>query len=620
MEKFCVQCGEKLPEGAGFCKKCGAAAPASENTSAAGETEKPQGRTEKRGRKIGKGKTVAVAAAAVAVILAASIVIFLNSDGHQYRKNLMLAEEAYEAEDYEEALFYYEEALYFDDTIADVYLKPAEIYLVEKDYDKAAEMLENGLERISEEEESREILREKLVEVNLGRVDFLLANDDYENAKSKLRDGIEKTEDVKGLLREKMIEVYAKEADLLLSGNDYEKAEEILKEGKKETGDAAGTLNEKLSNTYRKEAEDFFAAKDYVQAAAVLREGQKETGDSSLEEFAVERFLTESNRYLEAGDCLAAVEVLTTGVENNGAAGISEREEYVRENIIIAKEIKVEYDNFGNIHEQEIHYNNDGNITKEIETVYHNSREEASVSSWTETEFVYDGQGKKLNATCTYDFGSKHTYMTYEYDSLGNMAKLSYYTDDGLWYWYEYEYDEQGNERKEIKYTGKDLYTGENLSSVWTEYEYDSQGNKLKEKTYNKEGEPIVWSEYEYDAQGNERKELRFDETGNIEDWYEMAYDEQGNRQKQKYYVGNGELRVCDEYEYDEYGNMTGDKQLSADDAILGESTWKYSYNVLGNVLDCCEFYKDNYYDSEAAPKQTRNWQYEYEYAYIGEL
>lgn len=453
MEKFCAQCGEKLPEGAGFCKKCGAAVPVPENVSAAGETEKAQGKIEKSG---GKGKAVAVAAAA-AVILAAGIVIFLNSDGHQCRKNLKLAEEAYGAEDYEEALFYYEEALYFDDTIADAYLKPAEIYLAEKEYEKAEELLSEGLNK---------------------------------------------------------------------------------------------------------------------------------TGDSSLQGCLAAMYVGKSNQCLENGECLEAVEILAEGMEKYDLEELSERDAYLREHIVIVKAIQKVYQDDKHLYDKESEYDRAGNILKE--TVIYDPDYEYKVSDIDE----------------------------YEYDAQGNMVKLTIYDDndaESMW-WYEYEYDAQGNRLKETAYLNAQIVN----YSRW-EQEYDGQGNRIRENGYYWtstyfDGETLLYyDDYEYDAQGNLTKDSWFDGNGELRAYYEYEYDGQGNVTKDASYSADGKLYSCYGYEYDTQGNITKYVKYKADDVQIAERKWENSYDILGNILDCCTLDRDN----DSTPE---NWQYEYEYAYIGEL
>lgn len=210
---FCYQCGNKVDEEAVFCPHCGArqkaedAAGTEKDTAAAQETAQPgnnrpedarpgsaspeNGRAESASpgsvqpgsdisgntpggdnpersgkKKRGKGGIIALAIGA-ALLIAAGVgcALYFTGDAYVSRRNMKLAEECFDAEEYEEALTYYEEALRRDPGLAEAYLKSADIWVMEEKYGKAIGVLEKGLKKTGEDEDSREEIQEKIEEV-----------------------------------------------------------------------------------------------------------------------------------------------------------------------------------------------------------------------------------------------------------------------------------------------------------------------------------------------------------------------------------------------------------------------------------------------------------------------
>ena len=199
-------------------------------------------------------KAVVISLIVVAVILiliGTGIALYLNSNGYQIRKNMKLAEENYEAGEYQEARSYYKEALRLDETIAEAYLKLAEIYLADKSYDKAIKQLKRGIKSVGKEENEEnekniEIMNTKLVDAYLEKAVFYLEVPDYGQALEILKEGIKDTDDGNSFLTDKLVEVYLGEADSFLAQGDYNRAVEILEEGKAETGDGKNILGDRL--------------------------------------------------------------------------------------------------------------------------------------------------------------------------------------------------------------------------------------------------------------------------------------------------------------------------------------------------------------------------------------
>ena len=245
MGKFCEQCGAQLQEGSVFCSKCGAstgmqvqntgekisdAVPEITFASGAQQVGSVQPVQEKNDKKEKKGKKAVimavVAAVAVMALLGTGVTLYLRSDGYQCKKNMQLAEKSYEAEEYKEALAYYKDALALDDTLVDAYLKSADIYVAEEDFEDALKILKKGMKKI-EDEESRNILNEELVEVYLAEADYFLKIEEYGQAANALKAGQEDVEN-SDALENKLVEVYLAEADYFLKIEEYGQAANVI--------------------------------------------------------------------------------------------------------------------------------------------------------------------------------------------------------------------------------------------------------------------------------------------------------------------------------------------------------------------------------------------------------
>lgn len=173
---FCQNCGKEIEEGAVFCTNCGASVQgADRNTdtvqtgSASTENIQTGDKGERSGpKKKGKGRIIAVAAVAVALAAAgvAGAVLYFTGDGYVSRKNMELAERCFDEEEYKDALTYCEEALKRNPGLTDAYLKSADILLFQEEYGDAVRILEKGLKRTRDDEDSQELLTEKIDEIN----------------------------------------------------------------------------------------------------------------------------------------------------------------------------------------------------------------------------------------------------------------------------------------------------------------------------------------------------------------------------------------------------------------------------------------------------------------------
>lgn len=186
---FCHNCGNEVKEDAVFCSHCGARQNAGKEAgteketktemNAAGTPEEartegiPSGNAPSGGasekpekKKKGKGGIIALIIGLVLAIGAGvGCALYFTGDAYVSRKNMKLAEECFDAEEYEEALEYYEKALKLDSGLAQAYIRSADIYLLEEKYGEAIEILEKGLKKTREDEDSQEEIEEKIEEI-----------------------------------------------------------------------------------------------------------------------------------------------------------------------------------------------------------------------------------------------------------------------------------------------------------------------------------------------------------------------------------------------------------------------------------------------------------------------
>ena len=154
---FCRKCGSVILEGHEFCAKCGTkvynvSLASSTNNPAMGipvnnvtnNSELPYPKSNKKDKKI----VVALVAAAIVLFctLIGVIVVYGNNPERKLEKQLELAQRYLEDLDYEQAIATYEAALEIDPKCVDAYIGLAEVYEEMEDYEKAAEILQKGLE------------------------------------------------------------------------------------------------------------------------------------------------------------------------------------------------------------------------------------------------------------------------------------------------------------------------------------------------------------------------------------------------------------------------------------------------------------------------------------------
>lgn len=309
----------------------------------------------------------------------------------------------------------------------------------------------------------------------------------------------------------------------------------------------------------------------------------------AMDKTYVDAYLKLADIYLEKGEYLSAVLALTDGRKETGDKTLAEREEYLREHIVVVNK-KYHYDD-GSIFENA--YDEYG--IEEIKNVKYNS--DGSVESREEAEIEYDEFGNMIKSVW-YSDGSVDCWGEGECDESENLIKWVLYDSEtgGIIKWREFEHDEYGNVIKKI-WCWDDGSVGS-----WEVYEYDESGNKIKEVDYDWDGSVESWWETEYDKSGNMIK--------HVNDYYSLLkfeYDESGNLIKEVY--GHTYDRSEDwwyEYIYDEFGNLTKKERHNSDGSV---GSWEeYKRDIMGNIISSRKY--DGY---------SSNYECEYQYTYISE-
>ncbi|MBP3570090.1 MAG: hypothetical protein J6K04_13120 [Lachnospiraceae bacterium] len=342
----------------------------------------------------------------------------------------------------------------------------------------------------------------------------------------------------------------------VVSITDYQELAESCRTGAM-VGDIALKVEEKKQQlqemeSYIAKAERYVKVGNYDGAREVLEEAYKVSGASELLEKKAEVYLAESNAYMRDWKYERAIEVLIEGQEDTGAELLYEREEYLRENIII-----------------------------DSMTTYHNgykySLEEYDVRDYGNSRFNeidYYGTGQE------YYEGSRG----YWYDEMGRCVKMDVSN----------EYTSEYKERK-----------GVNLHIEVYEYEYDSEGKCIVE-TYFVNDEIMYWYEYKYDSLGNRIKAMLYDRDGEFVGRHEYEYNEAEFCTKSLSYLSNDELISSTEYEYDEQGNCMREVNRSVDGELWRDNV--YQYDILGNCVRREDKLSGDWYNYEYSYVYDGNW------------
>lgn len=483
MGKFCDQCGKELAEGWEFCNECGAPVRNSDKNE---KEEKAAGNNKRKWILV-----VSVSAAALILTLAgACTFLYLSSNGYQCKKNMKLAEKKYEAGEYEEALSYYQAALERDDTVADAYLRSADIYLADESYDEAIGILQDGIEKSVEEERVNE-LKDKLAELCLKKSDYLLSQGKYEQAVGILAEGTGYTDAAE--LAEK--EVYLKENIIVRKEKEIERDDDnnVIKWGE--------SIYDNVGNLIKYE---FFDSDGNVEWGSEHEydESGNETKYVYFESGEISDW--EENEYNETGSMIKS-----ESYDANGNMYLYGEAEYDYAGNVAQF---IYYDSSGNkIGWSEYEYDKNGNMTKHLRYLQNGQLK-------FETE--YNESGNETKYVFYNDDENVREWIEYEYDENENLVRSTGYYGDGS-ISSETEYDGTGARTKSLAYDEEGNITGRE------EAEYDGEGHTKEYIAYNSEGS--VSSVIEYDQWGNEIKYTEYDDKGNPDEQWEKSYDSLGN-------------------------------------------------------------------------------------------
>ena len=130
----CKYCGTKNERNATYCSQCG-----------------------KKLEVVKKSKSKIIIISTITVIAIIIAAIFINKqlDTKQINDLLVQGDRYIEEKDYKKAEDTYLEIIEIDDKIVEPYLKLADVYTYQNDYDKAKEILELGEEKVSDEDKDK---------------------------------------------------------------------------------------------------------------------------------------------------------------------------------------------------------------------------------------------------------------------------------------------------------------------------------------------------------------------------------------------------------------------------------------------------------------------------------
>lgn len=642
---FCGSCGRKLNEGAVFCPNCGTPVPA-ESAAPAQEVQKPQEAAQApaaasaesaapvqevqkpKEKKAGsRGAVIALVVILLLVVGAgAGAAIYFTSDGYNIKKNLKQARQCFEEQEYEDALGYYDDALDLDDTLVDVYLESADIYVLQDEYENAIELLIKGRKRTGELEGAEPLLSDKLAEVYQAAADHYAGQGNYSQAYALLKEGIE---ELGGPIREgnqeelcraavltaRLEELYLSEAEKYLAEDNYYMARDVLKTGASAAG--SHTLFERLVETYSSEAEQYLEQKSYYDALWTLDDGALATGDDSLTARKTEVYVRWADDDLSQGYYRDALWVLDEGLEATGDASLEERRAVVYAQWAESCRRDGDYTGAFGLLDEGLEATGDASLAEQ-KTYLQEHLELIKVTAYSgyriQFELEFDEAGNLIRSF-SYSHGSEGEEL--EYDAFGKLAVRKAYSDGVLSY--IITYDEKETPRDQTWY---DRY-GEVIDYETATAEYDEAGK-------------VIWLTWSGEADNKtEQVEYLYDEAGNLTGTRRYAHD--GTLLSESGYTGEAitEIIVYDsdgsidrrtEYTYLEARSgmvLYADSMITYDGEGNVDSWLKheYEFDAMGNVeVDTCYYgYSYNYDETLSNGYYDYQWTYANEYRYTGE-
>ena len=204
------------------------------------------------------------------------------------------------------------------------------------------------------------------------------------------------------------------------------------------------------------------------------------------------------------------------------------------------------YLDVGRMWEYVYEYDSAGNLSRVSDWYYDDEWRETDRRLAEQTEFAYDSAGRLLG------------WMAREYGDDGNLDRYVVYTDFGQQSWEMwYFFDSDGNADEQIR------------------HEYDEMGNETLWVQYDAEGKLNLFEGYECDTYISYYPYTRFENT----------YDDSGNLIKitaYGYESSSGTTYV--KFSYDDAGHLIKEEGVDGD-PIIGEYTHEYTYNEKGYLV-----------------------------------
>ena len=551
---------------------------------------------EKKVKKGGKGKLIAVLVVVVLLLAGAGGgFAFYMSPAQQYSRAMKKGDGLMEEKAYQQAIEAYLLAYDIDDSkevkkaLTKAYLKYADECLDTKDYETAI----STYQEVQELDSKNEDATAGMIKAYLGAGADSFAKEDYEKAKSYY-DEVLKLDEYNEEATGGSVDCQAGLGKAALAAGDTEKARDYF--------------NEVLAYDYTNpiacsgmaqlmaEDGDVTGALNYLEESLWENEGNED-------------LLAEQNYLIEN-----SYKASMTSTYDDGSS-------YYTEYYEDSEQIKhsIGYDRYGNI-SYEMEYDEQGNVISSKEYEY------GSLAS--ETAYTYNSDNLVLKTEfVSYVYPEETSTTENVYDGNGNMTQsVSRDVDGNITYSFEAEYDAAGNEIREVTKT-PDYETGEITQESVCEYTYDEHNQMLQSYYYvNSYTEGITYEyvtnyEREYDAQGNMisckttypddvgyyvEETYQYDASGNItyQTYYEVNIDDYGTITNSSYtettrqYYADGTESYIESYteytgyyssgttrsitEYDEKGRAVSGKTISDDTNI---STYTYTYDEHDNQI-----------------------------------
>jgi len=417
------------------------------------------------------------------------ISVFLCGCGQSAEKQLELGQNYLLESDYEQAIVAFGKAIEIDPKQWDAYVGLAKAYQGIGDIDQAASIMEEGMAQV----EGSEILEED--------IDFLAG------------------------LYEEQIGAASEQGDLKTVLNVYEKVQEFRPEDEIPVGIPHVEVIFDPEN-------GIYQVQEYDANGNMIKEAYYD-----MEGAFISRWLYEydENGHLKKG----------TGHREDGAVYQV-----------------VEYDADGNWLSL-MRYNEDGTLKEAFQ--YDSSGDVREYSEW---EYDESGNAVKCNIYQGDENGILTLIQINEYNPDGSINEIQL-DDSG-------QVEGLGNETD-----GDESRIAYNEDGSYIVYEYDENGDLAKDTAYTAAGEILYYQIYKF-VEGRMSEATTYDADGNVTEYSTYEYDKEKNQEKWTDYLGNGQVWFYQIREFDENGML---RKVSEYDAT-GEFKRSWEYDADGNMIE----------------------------------